>query len=133
MKTTEDKEEFIELRAKNYSFDKIADKLDIAKTTLISWQKELQNDIKNLRAIEKEKLYKQYAMTKEAKIKAFGELLGRIKEELANRDLKEVSTKELIDLAVKINKLLDDEIEDLKFILADDEVTEINFLQEVEL
>ena len=39
-KTLEDKYAFIELRAKNFSFDKITEALDISKPTLIKWVKE---------------------------------------------------------------------------------------------
>ncbi|WP_156924143.1 hypothetical protein [Halonatronum saccharophilum] len=46
---------------------------------MIEWTKEFKRDIANLQAIEKEKLYQQYLMSKESKIEAFGELLARIK------------------------------------------------------
>ena len=50
------KQEFIELRAKGWSFDKIAKKLGKAKQTLIDWSKELQDEIANRKAIELEAL-----------------------------------------------------------------------------
>ncbi len=133
MKTTEVKEEFIKLRAKNYSFDKIAEELEVAKTTLIDWQGEFKKEIKNLRAIEKQKLYQQYAMTKEAKIKAYGGLLERIREEITNRKLDTIDTKELIELSLKVSKLLDQEIEDLELIFEDDCLEEWPFTTKVEI
>jgi transcriptional regulator len=48
MELTESKQRFIELRAKGWSFDKIAKELDKAKQTLINWSKELQDEIANL-------------------------------------------------------------------------------------
>lgn len=46
MEILETKQQFIELRAKGWSFDKIAKKLGKAKQTLIDWSKELDKDIK---------------------------------------------------------------------------------------
>ena len=57
METTELKERFIELRAKGWSFDKIAKETGKAKQTLIDWSKELQDEIGNRKALELEALY----------------------------------------------------------------------------
>ena len=48
MKTKDEKEKFIELRASGLSFDKIASMLNISKPVLISWSVEFQKEIKNL-------------------------------------------------------------------------------------
>ena len=50
METTELKERFIDLRAKGWSFDKIAKETGKAKQTLIDWSKELQDEIANRKA-----------------------------------------------------------------------------------
>ena len=47
MELLETKERFIELRAKGWSFDKIAKEIGKAKQTLIDWSKELQDEIAN--------------------------------------------------------------------------------------
>ena len=57
MEAIETKERFIELRAKGWSFDKIAKELGKAKQTLIDWSKELQDEIANRKALELEALY----------------------------------------------------------------------------
>jgi len=41
MEIIETKHQFIKLRAKGYSFDKIAEELGKAKQTLIGWSKDL--------------------------------------------------------------------------------------------
>ena len=64
METLETKNKFIELRAKGYSFDKIAKELGIAKQTLIDWSKELKNQIANLKAFELEVLQEKYFLSK---------------------------------------------------------------------
>ena len=44
METIETKRRFIELRAKGYSFDKIAKELGKAKQTLLDWSRELDQE-----------------------------------------------------------------------------------------
>jgi len=82
MEAIEQKEKFIELRAKGYSFDKIAKELGRAKQTLIDWSKELEEEIANLKALELEALYEKYYLHKENRLQTFGELLGKIKKEI---------------------------------------------------
>ena len=102
MKTTEQKEKFIELRAQNLSFQKIAEELAISKPILIEWSKELNNEIANLKAIELEALQEKYYMQKKQKIEIYGQQLEKIKEELGTRlensELKDVKTEQLFKL-----------------------------------
>ena len=102
MKTTEQKEKFVELRAKNLSFDKIAKKLNVSKPTLIEWSQELNQEIANLKTIELEALQEKYYMQKKQKIKLYGKQLEKIKEELEarleNNELKDVKTEQLFKL-----------------------------------
>ena len=57
MELLQTKENFIDLRSKGWSFDKIAKELGKAKQTLIDWSKELQDEIANSKALELEALY----------------------------------------------------------------------------
>lgn len=50
MKDPKTKQQLIELRAAGYSFDKIAKKLMVAKSTLIDWSKEFEFEVANLKA-----------------------------------------------------------------------------------
>ena len=131
MKTTEQMEKFIELRAKNYSFDKIAEELDIHKTTLISWSDKFRIEIANMRAIERDSLHKKYLMSKEAKIETFGELLINIKNELLDRDFSEVDTKDLVDMAIKINGILESENNGIGIIVEQEEGDFMKMLEDV--
>ena len=101
MDTLETKKRFIELRAQGYSYDSIAKELGRAKQTLIDWGKELQDEIANLRALELDALYEKYYLYKEARLKTFGELLNKIREEVVKRDLTNVPTDKLLDLYLK--------------------------------
>lgn len=101
MEILEVKQKFIELRAKGWSFDKIAKKIGKSKQTLLDWSKELDLEIANYKALELDLLYENYYLYKENRLKMFGELIGRIKEELSTRSLEDVPTDKLLDLLLK--------------------------------
>jgi hypothetical protein len=106
----QDKERFIELRAKGWSFDKIAKETGKAKQTLIDWSKELQDEIANLKALELEALYEKHYLLKENRIETFGVLLIKLKDEVMSRDLSDVPTDKLLDLFLKYNNQIKEEI-----------------------
>ena len=110
METTELKERFIELRAKGCSFDKIAKEIGKAKQTLIDWSKELQEEIANRKALELEALYENYYLLKENRIQTFGAMITKIKEEVERRDLSDVPTDKLLELLLKYNSQVKEEI-----------------------
>lgn len=110
METTELKERFIELRAKAWSFDKIAKETGKAKQTLIDWSKELQDEIANRKALELEALYESYYLMRENRLQTFGAMLTKIKEEVERRDLSDVPTDKLLELLLKYNSQVKEEI-----------------------
>ena len=110
MEGIETKERFIELRAKGWSFDKIAKELGKAKQTLIDWSKELEDEIANRKALELETLYETYYLQRESRLQTFGAILTKIKEEVMSRDLSDVPTDKLLDLFLKCNNQIREEI-----------------------
>jgi len=110
MELLETKERFIELRAKGWSFDKIAKELGKAKQTLIDWSKELQDEIANRKALELEALYETYHLQRESRLQAFGVMIAKIKEEVESRDLSDVPTDKLLELLLKYNSQVKEEI-----------------------
>jgi len=115
METHAEREKFIELRAKGLSFDKIAAELHKAKQTLVNWGKEYKEEIANLKAEELEALQEKYYLTKERKIKLFGERLEVINKELEKRDFSEVSTDKLLDLLIKCHATIENEMIEPRF------------------
>ena len=107
-KTLDDKQTFIELRAKGYSFAKIATETGISKPTLISWSQddEVMRDIHNLKTLHIDELQEQYVMSKQHRISVFGDMLNRAKVELEKRDLSDVPTDKLISMVVKLSDTL---------------------------
>jgi len=115
MKDMKTKERFVELRAKGWSFEKIAKELKVCKQTLINWSKELSIMISNLRAIELEALQEKYYSTKKARIELFGKRLEAIKKELEKRDLSEIPTAKLFELLERHGRILKEEAVDVTF------------------
>jgi len=101
METIETKRRFIELRAKGYSFDKIAKELGKAKQTLLDWSRDLDQEIAQAKALELDSLYESYSLYKEARLKTLGEILSKLKKEVDQRDLTDLPTDRLLDLLLK--------------------------------
>ena len=110
METLNVKDNFIELRAKGWSFDKIAKKLGKSKQTLIDWSKELQDEIGNRKALELELIYESYYLMRENRLQTFGAMLTKIKEEVEQRSLSDVPTDKLLELLLKYNSQVKEEI-----------------------
>ena len=108
MEILEIKQRFIELRAKGYSFDKIAKELGKAKQTLLDWSKDLDLEIAQAKALELETLYESYSLYKEARIKTLGEILLKLKSEIDQRDLTDLPTDKLLDLFLKYEGVVKD-------------------------
>ena len=107
MKDTETKERFIELRAQEYSYDKIAELLEVSKRTLINWGGELSYEVENAKALRLEVLREKFVLSAESKIELWGELVDRLKQEIATRDLSTVDTNKLLDMLIKTQDKLE--------------------------
>lgn len=118
------KSQFIELRSKGYSFQKIARRLKVSKSTLANWSAELEGEISSLRAMELEALYERYYLAREGKVKLLGEQLKAIQAELKTRKLDSLSTEKLIELELKILEALKEEYIETRP-LSDQEIQEL--------
>jgi transcriptional regulator with XRE-family HTH domain len=118
------KSQFIDLRAKGWSYSRIARKLKVSKNTLANWSSELEGEIASLKAMELEALYEKYYLTKEARIKLLGGQLKEIQEELKARKLDSVSTDKLLELELKIYQALQSEYVEVRP-LSDQEIEEL--------
>ena len=101
MGTEEKKHEFIQLRAKGYSYRQICEELNISKGTCANWSHELEAEINKLKAVELDSLYEEYYLLREKRIQFFGGLLKKLEEELNRRDFSTVSTERLMELQFK--------------------------------
>ena len=85
---------------------RIAERLGVAKSTLANWNGELEAEIASARAMELEALQAEFFVLKEARITLLGEQLQRLRGELANRDLKDLSTDKILELLLRYHAAL---------------------------
>jgi len=114
MKPTEIKTKFVDLRAKGWSFDKIASELKVAKKTLLNWNQELKKEIEELKAIELKSLREQYYINQYQSIKTIGETLERINQEINQMDFSQIPPEKLLELKLKYMRELKKERGDSK-------------------
>lgn len=111
MEILETKHRFIELRAKGYSFDKIALELNKAKQTLIDWNRELKEEIEIRKATELELIYESYFLLKKSRLQSLGDILLRIETEIGQRSLSTIPTDKLLDIYLKYSNQIKAELE----------------------
>jgi hypothetical protein len=109
MENHKTKEQFIQLRAQGVSYSNISKEIGKSKQTLIDWGKELEEEIRNLKAIELEAIYEKYFLLKEARLQSFGIITQRIKKEIESRDLSDIPTDKLLDMFLKYNSVIKQE------------------------
>jgi|ERR1041385_638420 transcriptional regulator with XRE-family HTH domain len=109
MKDQETIQQFIELRSQGLSFARIAEKLGVAKSTLILWSQKHQYLIQNLRAIEWEDFVDRTLASKQERLQSLCEQLRRLDAELARRDLASLPTHRLQSMAEQLRRRIDRE------------------------
>lgn len=128
MKSMEQKAAFIEMRAKGLSLQKCAESLQVAKATLCNWNREMEEEIARLKAIELEGLQERYFMAKEARVRRLGDRLQAIEKELDTRGLEDISTVKLLEMSLGLQKELKAEYVEPQF-LADEEIESLKRLK----
>ena len=113
MRDQQTREQFIRLRGEGRSFRDIAEELGVSKTTLLDWSKEFAQEIANLREMERDALRRQYGVAVEARIRALGQTLRRMIQEIERRDVTDVPTSDLLALVLKYEHALRAESEKL--------------------
>jgi len=97
----EQKNRFVELRAKGYSYARIAEELGVSKGTLVNWNTELEGQIAQVRTVELEALQEEFFLLKEGRIRLIGKQLKAIQAEIGSRDLSKVKTDKLLELQLR--------------------------------
>jgi len=103
------KRHFVELRAKGYSLARCAEQLHVSKSTLATWQQDLEAQIASLKAIELEALQEEFFVAKEGRLRLLGEQVKALREELETRALSDVPTDKLLDILLKYHQALREE------------------------
>lgn len=121
MKDKQTKERFMELRGQGLPLAKIAAEIGVSKTTLINWDRDLKEEIDNLKAVELEALYDKFYLSTRKQVEFFGDILSRIQRELETRDLSSIPTEKLFAMYAHFYREAEHALPQLTF-LNDDEV-----------
>jgi len=101
---------FVILRGQGKSFEAIAQELGISKPTLLKWQGELLDQIKEQEFYEVQQLTELYQVTRRERFETIAKLLGAVKAELARRadaeQLADLTLDKLTALALLLEKRL---------------------------
>ena len=109
-------EEFIQLRVKGLSFDKISKKLNVSKSTLITWSQEHAKTIANLKSIEQEAIFQKHRISKDKEMEIIRKDYEKIQKELESRSLDKTTTAKLYELRDKYSEKLRDNSDGIKFL-----------------
>jgi transcriptional regulator with XRE-family HTH domain len=113
VKTVEDKQRFVELRAKGLSFERIAEELKVSKPTLIKWSEELFHEVQEAEFYELENLLENYKLMRKQRFENYCKLLSSALAELESRaaagKLQEVPTEKLLNMAEQLEKRIQQE------------------------
>ena len=99
---------FIELRGKGMSFQKIAEEIGVSKPTLIKWNGELLEQVKEAQYMEFENLVEQYGLFRKRRFeiycKALNSALKEFQERAEKGELKDIPTDKLLNLVEQLEK-----------------------------
>jgi len=113
-KTTEQVEKFIELRARGYSFDRIAEETGTSKPTLLKWSNTYGRELEQAQYFELHSLLAQYGLLKQQRVESVSVLLQAVMEEMKKRaemDLSRLPTDKLFTLFLSLEGRLKEETE----------------------
>ena len=113
MKSVEEKQRFVELRAKGLSFERIAEEIKVSKPTLIKWSEELFHEVQEAEFYELENLLENYKLMRKQRFENYCKLLSSALAELESRaaagKLQEVPTEKLLSMAEQLEKRIQQE------------------------
>ena len=111
VKNIEQQARFIELRGKGMSFQKIAEEIGVSKPTLIKWNGELLDQVKEAQSMEFEGLVEQYGLFRKERFeiycKALNSALKEFQERAETGELKKVPTDKLLNMVEQLEKRLE--------------------------
>lgn len=115
VRNIEEQARFIELRARGMSFQKIAEEIGVSKPTLIKWNGELLEQVKEAQYLEYEKLIEQYGLFRKERFEVYCKALQTALKEFQERaeagELKKVPTDKLFSLLEQLEKRLEKDTE----------------------
>jgi len=104
MKDQETQQRFVQLRSQGWSFNRIAQELNVSRGTLINWSRKFRFEIQNQRAVELEALRERLLCNRETRAQMLSEQLRKVEAELHTRKLADLSTARLYAMAAALRR-----------------------------
>lgn len=101
------KEQFVQLRATGTSLSKISQQINISKTTLIKWSRDLESDIHNHKNLLLDDLKEKFISDRSQQLSFLQSLRDRIEEELSKRTFEDVSTDKLVKNYLSLESIIE--------------------------
>lgn len=110
-KTLEQVEQFITLRARGYSFEKISQQIGVSKPILLKWERDNREQIEHERSFEVQAILSKHNLMRLSRIEAFSSFLEAVLSELKKREesLSSLSTEKLLTLGLSLEQRLSGE------------------------
>jgi transcriptional regulator with XRE-family HTH domain len=132
MKDQETVQKFIELRAQGWSFVRIATELGVAKSTLTEWSRKFRFETHNRRALVLDDLQDRILGTVQSRVGGLAEKLGKVENELRQRDLKDLSTSQLYSLATSLRRQIERETGPIRMVTPTNAIPKEEYVDEVQ-
>lgn len=114
MKDNATRMRFIELRGAGLSFARIAAEIGVSKPTLVEWNRRYSAEITTLQSAEMDALLERLAVTRQARIEAYAEILQAARDDIRRRLEKSggvfsMTDEKLADLLLKLGARIEGE------------------------
>ena len=132
MKDQETVQKFIEHRAQNWSFVRIAAELGVAKSTLTEWSRKFRFEIHNRRALVLDDLHDRVLGTVQSRVAGLAEKLSKVENELRQRGLSEVPTAQLYSIAASLRRQIERETGPIRLVTPTNAIPRDEYVEEVQ-
>ena len=132
MHSPETRQKFVERRAQGWSLTRIATELDVARSTLIEWSRQLRFQLQNQTAIELDDLQHRLLGPRQHRAQQAAEKLAAVENELRKRDLGSLSTVQLFHLAAALRRQIQQETDGIEFVVPVKDIPNDEYIEEVQ-
>jgi hypothetical protein len=123
---------FIELRASDWTYERLITELSVSKPTLIAWSRKHQFQIQNLKAIEREALADKWLGSIASRVGSLGEQLRKVEAAISQRDVCELTTPQLHALARSLRRQISQATGPTRFTVPINEIPSDEYHEQVQ-
>jgi hypothetical protein len=105
MRSMENEFKFIELRAKGWSFDRIAKEINVSKPTLIKWSRKHSVEIENQRQLEMDLLRETLKLDRRSRFNVMSSIISKLESRISAANFDELPLEKALAAWVKYNEM----------------------------